>query len=94
MSPIIRSGVQSREISMPQFPLNKTNLSVVIDKTQDIIPESLMNSMEIYLAQEEVSLNKEKLVNNAGRKYGKGLKVNKLRAKYNDRRSEVESAPK
>ena len=94
MSPIIRPEVQSIEMSMPHFPLSETKCSVVIDKTQDIIPELLMNVMEIYLAQEEVSQNKEKLVNSSERKYGEGPKGNKLRAPYKDRRSKVESTPK
>ena len=58
MSPVIRPEVQSIEMPMPCFPLSETKPSVVIDKTQDIILELLMNSMEIYLAQEEVSQNK------------------------------------
>ena len=64
---------------------------VVLDKIQDIFLVLLMNSMEIYLAQEEVPQNKEKLVE---RKYGKGSKGNKLRAPYKDRMSRVESTPK
>ena len=56
---IIRPEVQSIEMSMHQFPLSETELSVVIDKIQDIILELLMISMEIYLAQEEVSENKD-----------------------------------
>ena len=94
MSPIIRPEVQSIEISMPRFPLSETKLSVVIDMTQDIILDLLMNSMEIYLVQEEVFQNKEKLVNNSGRKYGKRSKGNKLRAPCKDRRSQIESMPK
>ena len=50
--------------------------------------------MEIYLAQEEVSHNKEKPVNSSERKYGKGSKGNTLRAPYKDRRNEVDSTPK
>ena len=49
MSPIIRSKIQSRE-SMPHFPLSQTKLCVGLDKTQDIILELLINSIEIYLA--------------------------------------------
>ena len=33
------------------FSLSETKLSVVLDKTKDIILELLMNSMEIYLGQ-------------------------------------------
>ena len=42
-----------------------------------------MNSMEIYLAQEEVSQNKEKLINSSERKYGKGSKEKKGPRKIN-----------
>ena len=79
---------------MPCFPLSETKLSVVLDKTQDIILELLMNSMEICLAQEEISLNKEKFVCSSERKYGKASKGNKLRTPYKGRRSEVKSTPK
>ena len=94
ISPIIRPEVQSIEMSMPHFPLSETKLSVVIDKTQDIILNLLMNCMEIYLAQEVVSQNKEKIVSSSERKYRKGSKGNKLRALYKDRSSKVESTPK
>ena len=94
MSPMIRSEVQSIEMSMSHFPLSKTEFSVVIDKTQDIILELLMNSMEIYLAQDKVSQNKEQFVNSSEKKYGKGSKGNKLRAPCKDRRNEVESTSK
>ena len=59
MSPIIRSEVQSIEISMPHFPLSGTKLSVAPDKTQEIILELLMNSMEISLVQEKVFQNRK-----------------------------------
>ena len=59
MAPIIRPEVQ---LSMPYFPLNETKLSVVLDKTQEIILELLLNSVEIYLGREEISQNKEKFV--------------------------------
>ena len=88
MSPIIRPEVQSIEISIPHFPLSETKLSVVLDKTQEIIFELLMNSMEIYLAQEKVFQDKEKFVSSSERKYWKGFKGNKLRAPYKDQRSE------
>ena len=94
MSPIIRADIQSIEMSKSHFPLSKTKLSIVIDKTQDTILELLMNSMEIYVVQEEVSQNKEKLVSSSERKYGKGFKGKNLRALYKERRNEVESTPK
>ena len=94
MSQIIMPEVQSIEMSMSHFPLSTTKLSVVTDKSQDIILELLMNSMEIYLAQEELSQNKEKLVKSSERKYGKGCKENKLRAPYKDEKSGIESTPK
>ena len=83
MSPITRPEVQSIEMSMPHFPLNKTKLSVVIDKTQNIILELLINTVEIpkqkiSVAQEDVFQNKQKLVNSSQRKYGKGSKEKKL----------------
>ena len=49
MSSIIRSKIPHTE-SIPHFPLSKTTLSVVLDKTKDIILELLINSTEIYLA--------------------------------------------
>ena len=94
ISPIIRPEVLCIEMSKPLFSLSETKLSVVRDKTQDIIPELLMNSMEIYLAQEEGSQNKDKLLTSSERKYGKGSKGNKLTTLYKDRRNEVESTPK
>ena len=48
MSSIIRSKIQPTE-SILHFPLSETKLSVVLDKTQDIILELLINSTEIYL---------------------------------------------
>ena len=74
--------------------MSETKLSVVLDKTQEIILELLLNSMEIYLAQEKVLQNKEKFLRSSERMYGKGSKGNKLRGLYKDRRSEVESVPK
>ena len=74
MSPIIRPEVQPIEISMLHFPLSETKLSIVIDKIQDINLELLMNSIEIYLAQEKVSQNKEKPVNSSERSMGRGSK--------------------
>ena len=58
MSPIIRSEVQSIE-PMPHFLLREIKLSAVLDKTQDIILELLIISIEIYLAQEELSQYKK-----------------------------------
>ena len=49
MSPIIRSKIPPTE-SIPHFPLSETKLSVVLDKTQDIILKLLINSTEMYLA--------------------------------------------
>ena len=81
---------------MPCLPLRETKLSVVIDKTQNIILELLINAAEIYLAKEEVSKSKkiENAANSSEWKYGKGFKGNKLRAPYKDRKGEVESKPK
>ena len=90
MSPIIRPEVQ---LSMPHFPLSETKLSVALDKTQEIILELLINGVEIYLAKEEVTQNKETFVSHSERKYGKGSKGNKLITLYKDR-SEVESMSK
>ena len=44
---------------MPHFPMSETKLSVMIDKTQDIILELWINTVEIYLAQEDVFRNRE-----------------------------------
>ena len=60
MSPIVRPQIESIKMSMPCFPLSETKLSVLIDKTQDITLELLISTAEIYLAQKEVSQNKEK----------------------------------
>ena len=49
MSPIVRP--EPIEMSMPQIPMSKTKLSVVVYKTQDIILELLINTAEIYLTQ-------------------------------------------
>ena len=94
MLPIIRPEVWSIEMSVPHFLLNKTKLSIVIDKTQDIILEFLINTLEIYLAQKKVSQNKEKLVNSSEREVWEGSKGNKLRALYKDRKSGIESTHK
>ena len=72
---------------MPCFPLSETKLNVVLDKIQEIILALLINSVEIYLAKEEVSQNKENPANSSERKYGQGSKGNKLRAPYKDRRN-------
>ena len=53
MSPIIRPEVQPLEMPMSHFPLSKTKLSFVIDKTQDTILELLITMAEIYLAQKK-----------------------------------------
>ena len=92
MSPIIRSKVQSIE-SLPHFPLSETKFSVVLDKTQDIILELLINSTEIYLAQEEFSQNKENYISSSEQKFGKGSKGNKLKAPYKDKQCGIESIP-
>ena len=49
MSPIIRPTIPPTE-SVPHFPLSENKLSVLLDKTQDIILELSINSTEIYLA--------------------------------------------
>ena len=48
----------------------------MVDKTQAIILELLLNTAEIYLAQEEMSQNKEieNPANSSKWKYGKGSK--------------------
>ena len=58
VSPIIRPEVH---LSIPHLPLSEKQLSVVLDKTQEIILELLKNSVEIYLAKEEISQNKKGL---------------------------------
>ena len=96
MSPIIRIEQESLEVSMPHFPMSETKLSVVIDKTQDIILELLINTMEIYLAQENVFRKKEieNTTNSSEWKYGKGSKGNHIKAPYKDRKEEVGSKSK
>ena len=81
MFPIIRSKVRPTE-PMPHFPLSETKLSVVLDKTQDIILELLIKSMEIYLAPEELSQNKENYISGSEQKFRKGSKGNGLRVPY------------
>ena len=96
MFPIIRPEVESLEVSMPHFPMSETKLSVMLDKTQDIILELLINTAEIYLGQEEVFKNKEieNTANSSEWKYGKGSKGKKVKAPYKDRKGKVESDPK
>ena len=77
MSPIVRPEVKPLEVSISHFPMSVTQLSVVIDKTQDIILELLINTAEIYLTHEEVSQNKdieENPANSSKWKYRRGLK--------------------
>ena len=76
--------------------MNEPKLSVMIDKTQGIILELLINTAEIYLDQEEVFKSKEigNTANSSEWKYGKGSKGNKLKALYKDRRGEVKGKPK
>ena len=64
-------------------------LSVVIDKTQEIILEFLLGSAEIYLAREERSRIKERFLSNLERKYGNRSKGNKLRPQYKDRNNQI-----
>ena len=82
MSPIIRP-IKSE----PCFPLIETRSSVVLDKTQDIILELLLNFAEIYFAQEELSKNMENYISKLKQGCGKGSKGNKLKAPYKDRPS-------
>ena len=82
MSPIIRPI----ELESP-FPLSETKISVVLDKTQDIILELLLHSAEIYLVQEELSNNKENCASKSKQGCGKGSKGNKLKVPYKDRPS-------
>ena len=60
MSPIIRSKVQPIKF-MPHFPPSDTKLSVVLDKTQDIILELLINSTEIYFSSRGIISKQRKL---------------------------------
>ena len=78
MSPIIRPAILSTE-SVPHFPLSKTKLGAVLDKTQDIILELLNNSSEIYLAWKELSQNKENYISHLEQKFGKASKGNKVK---------------
>ena len=82
MSPIIKP----MELESP-FPLSKANISVVRDKTQDIILELLLHSAEIYSGQEELSENKENCLSKSKQGCGKVSKGNKLKAPYKDRPS-------
>ena len=81
MSPIIWYKIPSME-SIPHFPVSENKLSVVLDKTQDIILELLINSMEIYLAWQQSSQNKENCMSKLEQKLGKQSKGNKLKASY------------
>ena len=96
MSAIVRPKIEPIEMSMPCFLMSETKLSVMRDKTQDIILELLISTAVIYLAQEEVSQNKEieNPANNSKQKYGKGSKGNKWKAPYKDRKEDVVSKPK
>ena len=71
------------------YILSETKLTVVINKTQEIILEFLLRSAEIYLAIEERSGSETKVLNKSERKHGNGAKGNKLRAPYKDRKSQV-----
>ena len=82
MSPITRPIV----LEFP-FPLSETKISVVLDKTQDMILELLLHSAEIYLVQEEWSKNKESCTSKSKQGCGKGSKGNKLKTLYKDRPS-------
>ena len=96
MSSIVRPEVELIKMSMPCFPLSETKPRVIIDKTQDIILDLLISTVEIYLAQEEVSQNKEieNPANSPKWKYGKWSKGNRLKAPYKDIRGGAESTPK
>ena len=43
------------------LPLREAKIEVILDKTQNIILELLLNSAEIYLVQEELDKNKENI---------------------------------
>ena len=73
--------------SVPHFPLSETKISVVLDKTQDIILKFLIYSAEICLAWEELSKNNENYSSNSEQKFGKGAKGSKLKAPYKDRQN-------
>ena len=75
MSPIIRPI----ELESP-FPLSETKISVVWDKTQDIILELLLHFVEIYFTQEKLSGNKKNCESKSKQGCGKGSKGNKLKA--------------
>ena len=56
-TPDMSSIIRSIEYE-PHFPLSETKISVVLDKTQDVILELLLNYAEIYLTQKGLSRNK------------------------------------
>ena len=58
-----------------------------MDKTQNIILELLLNSVEINLLQEELDKNIENIKNESKHGCGKEAKGNKLKAPYKDRPS-------
>ena len=82
MSPIIRP-IESE----PHFPLHETKISVVLNKTQDIILELLLNFRAIHLTQKELSKNKVNNMSKWEQGCGKRPKGNKLKAPYKDRPS-------
>ena len=57
MSPIVRPEVQ---LSMSHFPLSDTRVTVFLDRSQEVILEFVLNSVEIYLAKKETVKNKER----------------------------------
>ena len=62
--------------------MHETKLSIMIDKTQDIILQLLINTAKKYLAQEEVFKSKgiENTANSSEQKYEKMSKGNKLQS--------------
>ena len=91
MSPIRRPEEPSL---IPYCFLSETKLSVVLDKTQEIILEFLPGSAEIYLARKERSRSEGKFLSNLERKYRNRSKGNKLTAPYKDRKSQIEGMSK
>ena len=82
MSPIIRP-IEFKS----SLPLREDEICVVLDKTQNIILELLLNYAEIYLVQEELSKYNENVANKSKQGCQKESKGNKLKALYKDRPS-------
>ena len=82
MSPIVRL------IEFESYlPLKEAKIEVVLGQNQNIIWELLLNSVEIYLVQEELDRNEENIENKSKHGCGKESKGDKLKAPYKDRPS-------